>query len=187
MDSELAEHLKLARQGDIQAFGYVVTALQPLVLAVCRRYLRPHEAEDAAQETFLRAWSRLGEVRDLQAFPGWLSAVARTLALRSVRGKRADLLDADAPSRPDSADEIERGEAAHAIRRAIAELKDGHKGVIERHYLEGSKLEEIAALLGLPLGTVKRRLFEAREQLRARLAGFNPAEKPGTGKIRFPL
>ena len=187
MDAELAEHLHRARQGDIQAFGYVIAAFQPLVLGICRRYLRPHEAEDAAQETFLAAWKQLAAVRELQAFPGWLSATARTQALRLVRAARADLLEDDAASMDDATNEVERGEDVQTIRRAVAGLRESHKGVIERHYLEGRNLEEIAALLGLPVGTVKRRLFEAREQLRAKLAGFNAAEKPGSGRSRYPL
>jgi RNA polymerase sigma factor (sigma-70 family) len=51
-------------------------------------------------------------------------------------------------------------------------LREGQKQVIERHYLAGQKLEEIARELGLPLGTVKRRLFEARENLRIKLSGL---------------
>lgn len=184
MDAELAQYLEQARQGDIRAFAYVVAAYQPMVNGVLARYLPAHARDDAGQETFMAAWRALKDLRQPQAFAGWLEAVARSQALRALRMPKADLLK-DEPAAGDEGDGLERAEVAREIRRAIAGLGAAHQGVIERHYLEGRKLEEIAAQLGLPLGTVKRRLHEARQQLRQSLAGF----EPGKDKIkpRFPL
>ncbi len=186
MDAELAQYLEQARQGDMEAFAYVVAAYQPMVNGVLARYLPAHARDDATQETFVAAWRGLRELRQIQAFAGWLAMVARSQALRALRAPKADLL-VDEPAARDEYDGLERAEVVREIRRTIAGLGAAHRRVIERHYLEGRKLEEIAAQLGLPLGTVKRRLHEARQKLRRSLAGFDPWTGSNELKRRFPL
>ena len=178
MDAELAQQLQKAREGDIGAFGYVVTAFRETAIAWARRQTASeHAAEDAVQDAFVLAFSRLHQLREIAAFAGWLQALVRTSCLRQLRRRMTALDDGNEPvsvSTPPE-DELVSGELREAVRAAVSELKAGLQQVIERHYLGGQKLEEIAIELGLPLGTVKRRLFEAREKLRFKLAGFGPA------------
>ena len=71
-------------------------------------------------------------------------------------------------------DAVATAELRQAVRGAVKELSDAQQRVIERFYLQGQKISEIAREMSLPEGTVKRRLHDAREKLRARLAGFGP-------------
>jgi RNA polymerase sigma factor (sigma-70 family) len=174
MDAELAQQVRLAREGDIQAFSYVVAAFQATALNWARQQTQgEHAAEDAVSDAFVLAFSRLAQLREIEAFAGWLQALVRTCCLRQLRRKLSSLDDGfDAGREEPPERELASAELRAAVRGAVGELREGQKQVIERHYLAGQKLEEIARELGLPLGTVKRRLFEARENLRIKLSGL---------------
>lgn len=183
MDADVLEHLRRARQGDVAAFGYVAAAFRGQLVAWARPLCRgAAEAEDAAQEALVVAFRSLGQLREIEAFAGWLRTLARTAALRATRRQRPDLLgeghEAPAQAEPDA---VESAELKQAVAGAVRELSAGQQAVIERYYLQGQKVEEIAAALGVPAGTVKRRLFEAREKLRTKLAGFRPADTEQDG------
>ncbi|HRJ77130.1 MAG: ECF RNA polymerase sigma factor SigW [Planctomycetes bacterium] len=177
MDADLAEHLGRAREGDVQAFSYVVTAFRHTAMGWARRQTPgEHAAEDAVQDAFVVAFTHLSQLREVEAFAGWLQALVRSACLRQLRRRMPLLEDGFEPEHGEPAAEelLAAAELKQAVRSAVAEMKAGHAQVIERHYLAGQKLEDIARELGLPLGTVKRRLFEAREKLRFRLAGLAP-------------
>lgn len=172
MDRHVLEQLALARQGDVDAFAYVATAFRDQLVAWARPFTR--EPEDAAQQALLLAFTRLSELREPEAFAGWLRALVRSAALRLSRRRQPDLVDTPELEAPGE-DSAESTELREAVAGAIRQLTPSLQGVIESHYLRGEKLEDIANALKLPLGTVKRRLHDAREQLRSRLAGFAPA------------
>lgn len=183
MDADVLEHLRQARQGDVAAFGYVAAAFRSQLVAWARPLCRGNaEAEDAAQEALLVAFRSLGQLREIEAFAGWLRTLVKTAALRAVRRHRPDVigdgLEAPAEAEPDA---VESAELRQAVQGAVRELSQGQQAVIERYYLQGQKVEEIASALGVPAGTVKRRLFEAREKLRSKLAGFSPADSEQDG------
>lgn len=120
------------------------------------------------------AFAQLQDLRDVDAFPGWLRTLTRTAAFRQQRRKRPDTTS-EPEVAAEQADAIVAGELREAVHAAVRELSVAQQQVIERHYLRGEKIEEIAGALGLPPGTVKRRLHDAREKLRSRLSGFGPA------------
>jgi RNA polymerase sigma factor (sigma-70 family) len=174
MDAELSQQLEQARLGDVQAFGYVAAALRSRVLGWAREVTGDsHAAEDAAQEALVIAFTRLAELRELHAFPAWLRAIVRSAALKQQQKRRPDTI-AEPEAATEQEDAAVAAELRQAVQGAVHELSDAQGQVIERHYLQGQKIEEIAAALGLPAGTVKRRLHDAREKLRVKLAGFNP-------------
>lgn len=176
MDKELTEQLVQARTGDLQAFSYVATAFRGQLMAWARECTdSSHAAEDAAQEALLVAFKQLHSLRELAAFPGWLRTLTRTAAFRQQRRRRPDTL-AEPEVVQQSDDPVVAAELRQAVRGAVKELSHAQEQVIERHYLRGEKIEEIAAALSLPTGTVKRRLHDAREKLRTRLAGFGPGQ-----------
>jgi len=183
MDADVLEHLRQAKEGDVAAFGYVAAAFRNQLVAWARPLCRGNaEAEDAAQEALLVAFRSLGQLREVSAFAGWLRTLVRTAALRAVRRQRPDTigdgLEAPAAQQPDA---VESAELKRAVQGAVRDLSEGQQAVIERFYLQGQKVEEIAGALGVPAGTVKRRLFEAREKLRIKLAGFGPDESEQDG------
>ena len=173
MDAELTQQLEQAKGGDVQAFSYVATAFRGQVLAWAKQATDPALAEDAVQEALMVAYTQLHTLRDLAAFPGWLRTLVRTAAFRQARKRRPDTLQDAEPTVVDD-DPVVANELKRAVRGAVQELSSAQQQVIERHYLQGQKIDEIAGALGLPKGTVKRRLHDAREKLRTRLSGFGP-------------
>lgn len=171
MDRHVLEQLALARQGDVDAFAYVATAFRDQLIAWARPLTS--EPEDAAQQALLLVFTRLSELRDPQAFAGWLRTLVRSAAMRQHRRRRPDLVEAPDAEAP-GLETAEQAELRAAVAGAIGQLTPNLQSVIEAHYMRGEKLEEIANALGLPLGTIKRRLHDAREQLRSRLARFGP-------------
>jgi RNA polymerase sigma-70 factor, ECF subfamily len=146
----------------------------PLAYRVARGVLRNDaDAEDVAQEALLRAYQRFARLRDRQRFRGWLVRIAFRLAIDRVRSARRREVretlwyrEAQKASTEDSAAQSEF--QAH-LEQAMNELADKHRLVLLLAAMEGHTLEEVAATLGVPVGTVKSRLFFARKQLAEKL------------------
>ncbi len=164
-----------ARRGETQAFGELVLRYQTAVFNVCYRLMgERREAEDMAQEAFIRAYARL-ESYDLERpFGPWMRRVAANLCLNRLESLPAAQPEVDEERDPD--DPVQRPEAvaeqrdqAGQLRTALASLPPHYRVVLElRHYQELS-YEEIAESLGLPLSDVKSHLFRARKLLAEKL------------------
>jgi len=162
-----------ARRGETEAYGELVTRYQTSVFNVCYRILHERgEAEDMAQETFIRAYSRLESFDLERPFGPWIRRVAANVCLNQLEtykatGELDDERDADESQRPEAAYEAqERGEQ---IRHALASLPAQYRAVIElRHYQEMS-YDEMAVELKIPLSDVKSNLFRARKLLAEKL------------------
>jgi RNA polymerase sigma-70 factor, ECF subfamily len=178
-DAGLLERL---RRGDARAFEELVTSYQHRVFGVALRMLGSRaEAEDVAQETFLRAHRALAEFRGEARLGTWLYAIASRLCLnRLASGARrhehrdeAALLRLPATS-GDAVAALERGELEAALHEAIAGLPEERRIVVVLRDLEGLAYEEIAEVLGLQLNTVRSRLHRARLDLKAKLERWLP-------------
>jgi len=170
------------RQGDPRAFEELVIAYQHRVFGVALRMLGSRaEAEEAAQEVFLRAHRAIADFRGDAKLSTWLYAIASRLCMnRLTSGERRLLREGEEtlariPSGHASpADELERSERDAALHRAIAELSDERRMVVVLRDLEGLSYEEIASALDLELGTVRSRLHRARMDLKEKLERFLP-------------
>src|SRR2546427_599046 len=177
-DSDLEDRL---RRGDPRAFEELVIAYQHRVFGVALRMLRSRgEAEEIAQEVFLRVHRAVGDFRGEAKLSTWLYAITSRLCLnRLASGERRmaregeeslERLRADT----DPAAHAERGELEAALQRAITELPEERRGVVVLRDFQGLSYEEIAAALDLPLGTVRSRLHRARMDLKEKLERFLP-------------
>lgn len=162
-----------ARRGEAEAYGELVIRHQAGVFNVCYRILHERsEAEDRAQETFLRAYSRLGTFDLERPFGPWIRRVAANLCLNQLELHQAaggldDERHADGSAGPEAA--YENKERSERIRAALASLPAHYRVVVElRHYQELS-YDEIAAELSIPLSDVKSHLFRARKLLAEKL------------------
>jgi RNA polymerase sigma-70 factor (ECF subfamily) len=171
--------LERLRAGDRDAFETLVISYQHRVFGVALRMLGSRaEAEEIAQEVFLRAHRALGEFRGEARLSTWLYAIASRLCLNRLaspdrRVARGDDALADVPAPlPDAAAAVERAELDAALRQAIAELPEERRIVLVLRDLEGLSYEEIAEALALELNTVRSRLHRARQQLREKLERF---------------
>jgi RNA polymerase sigma-70 factor (ECF subfamily) len=137
------------------------------------------DARDVVQDTFLRAYQRLPQLRRDGAILGYLCRTASNAAIDILRARRnsravhlddvkADLLPND---EPDPEGELEANINQAALAAALMQLSEDHRVVVVLHHLEGCPVEEIAQRLAIPAGTVKSRLGRAREALRRRLLG----------------
>src|SRR5277367_6569847 len=146
----------------------------PLAYRVARGVLRNSaDAEDVAQEALVRAYRRFDRLRDRTRFRGWLVRIAFRLAIDRARSSkrrevRETLWSQSAP-RPSTEDLAATSEFREHLARAMEELPERHRLVLLLAAMQGHTLEEVAAMLGLPIGTVKSRLFFARKQLAEKL------------------
>jgi RNA polymerase sigma-70 factor, ECF subfamily len=170
------------RAGEPQAFEELVIGYQHRVFGVAMRMLgNAAEAEEVAQEAFLRAHRGIAEFRGDSTLSTWLYAITSRLCLtRLASGERRlarqseDTLVRLRNGRADPAAAVERSELEAALHRAIAELPDDRRLVIALRDLEGLSYEEIAAALDVPVGTVRSRLHRARMDLKDKLLRFVP-------------
>jgi RNA polymerase sigma-70 factor, ECF subfamily len=149
----------------------------PLAYRVARGVLRNDaDAEDVAQEALLRAYGRFDRLRDPLRFRGWLVRIVFRLALDRARSaKRRELRETEwaRPARPPASPTAEELAASSELQghfdRALDALPEKLRLVLLLSAMEGHTLEEVAAMLGLPVGTVKSRLFAGRKKLAEKL------------------
>jgi len=149
----------------------------PLAYRVARGVLRNDaDAEDVAQEALLRAYRRFDRLRDAHRFRGWLVRIVFRLALDRARSaKRREIRETEwaQPARrpaPPTAEELAAsGEFQAHFDGALDTLPEKLRLVLLLAAMEGHTLEEVAAMLGLPVGTVKSRLFAGRKKLAEKL------------------
>lgn len=177
----------LVLEGERDAFGPLLLRHQSGVHRLCARLIGdPAEAHDVAQEAALQAFLGLRSLHDPSRFGAWLYAIAANLALMALRRRRpvsldaltagdsgslrADALLAAAAAVPSPEDVRAAREVHDAIVAAIRELSGVNREVVVGYYVEGLSYAELAEQLGVPLSTVRGRLFKGRRQLRGSLA-----------------
>jgi RNA polymerase sigma factor (sigma-70 family) len=174
-DEQLIEQFLTGEHAEAErAFERLVTRHGPMVLGVCRQVLKHEQnAEDVFQATFLTLARRAATIRDPRVLGGWLHEVAYRKALRlRTQVTRHRMLPGL------SQNEVSNGEAeSHAVRKEhrlilhaeLDRLPREYRTLVVHCYLKGKSNEEVSRLLGLPVGTVKGRLWRARKMLRQRL------------------
>ena len=168
----------LTRRGEVEAFGEVVARYQKSVFNVCYRMLGERmEAEDLAQETFIRAYERLRTFDAKRPFGPWIRKVATNVCLNHIQKQKPESYEFDeerdqspAAARQEPEVHLQGAQAADEVRKAILSLPGHYRAVIElRHYQEMS-YSEIAEVLELPVSDVKSHLYRARRKLAAQLS-----------------
>jgi RNA polymerase sigma-70 factor, ECF subfamily len=168
-----------ARQGDREAFAQLIMQYQvPLYNMTLRMVGGREDAADIAQEAFLRAWEKIRTLRDAP-FKSWLFQIAANLCYDHFRrGRRYGLMpEEDQTSNvvglgitmPDPQERAEANERNRLVREGIQALDHDMRLAIILRDVNGLAYEEIAAVLRVPLGTVKSRIARGRAQLQERL------------------
>lgn len=163
------ELIDRARRGDHDAFAKLVDRALRRLDAAARLILRdPDLAQDAVQESLIRAWRDLPGLRDPDRFDAWLHRLTVNASLDLARRRRrrpieVQLSPIDSVHVPDHAGAFADREGLDA---ALGRLDPGHRAVVALHYLLGMPLPEVAASLGIPYGTAKSRLHYALTAMR---------------------
>lgn len=167
-DAELAI---AARGGDCACLGLLLERHRARLHAAALRVLGyGPEAEDAVQDTFLIALKHIGDLKDPQAVLGWLLTVLRRCCLRRLRERRGEVLTDEVPDRPDERAGIEERLEKVAMREwvwdALHRLPEPLQATaMLRYFGSYQSYEELAAILAVPIGTVRSRLSEAKRKL----------------------
>ena len=174
-DQQLVER---AQQGDNRAFDLLVKKYQHKIIGLIGRYVHDHaEVQDVAQEAFIKAYRALGKFRAESAFYTWMYRIAINTAKNHLvsRGRRPpgsdlDIVDAEIVDHSGRLADSETPEAAMArdqleaaVFEAIDNLPDDLRTAITLRELEGLSYEDIANIMQCPVGTVRSRIFRARE------------------------
>lgn len=184
MEALIKKRIKQVLKGDQSAYGEIVEIYKDKVFQLCFRILgNRHEAEDMAQEAFIRAYVNISSFNIDLKFSTWLYRIATNLCIDRIRKKKPDYyLDAEvlgtdgltmysqiASDTILPEDEIESLELQETIQREITKLPEKYRSVIVLKYIEELSLNEISEILDIPLGTVKTRIHRGREALRHQL------------------
>jgi RNA polymerase sigma-70 factor (ECF subfamily) len=168
--------LEQAGQGNKEAFGHLIEVYQTPVYNLAYRMLgNADEAEQAAQEAFIRAWTRLDSYNPAHKFSTWLLSITSNYCIDQLRKRRAQLLSLDGPlpAHPALMSERASGPEAQVVEGEQEELVQGllealpseyRQAVVLRYWYEMS-YEEIATTMDTSVSAIKSRLFRARRQL----------------------
>ena len=192
-DEELMARI---REGDEEAFRCLIERHEDRVYGTVARMMggAGPEAEEVAQDIFLRVWRSAGAYRAEGKFTTWLMTIARNLVFTrsSQRARRKEIDAEDAVDEetgesamavePDSAvgtpaEALSFQELERAVEAACAELPESQRLVVHLRQYEGMEFEEIGKITGMSLTAVKSLMFRARETLRKKLSGYLTASK----------
>jgi RNA polymerase sigma factor (sigma-70 family) len=173
-----------ALQGDQKAYEALLARHNKAIFHVVMKIVRNREeSQDLVQETFMKAFNALASYRSEYRFSTWLYKIAANCAIDFVRKKRIEALSLDKPIEtkdgrvefevPDSSwdpeQDLVRKQKLKSIEEAIDSLPDKYREVIIYRHRDDKPYEEIADILKVPVGTVKARIFRARELLKKKL------------------
>ena len=164
-----ASDATLAERHD--AFGEIVTRFQNMAYACAYAVLGDFcLAQDAAQEAFISAWLKLHQLQQPEAFPGWFRRIVLTECNRLMRGKRLQIVPLEVGASVASADPdphlvTEKHELQEKVQASIKALPEGERMVTTLFYVDGYSQKEISEFLEVPLTTVAKRLYSARDRL----------------------
>ncbi len=157
--------------GDSEAFAELIDRYKVAVYNLCARMLHdPTEAEDAAQEVFVRAYTQLHSYQPGRRFSTWILSIASHYCIDLLRRRKPQVdLDTIAfwkqSDQPEPEERAMTGETRDEVRSLLNKLPDKYRGVTVLRYWQDFSYEEIAEATGLSVATVKTRLFRARELL----------------------
>lgn len=180
---EDVELVRLAQANDVRAFEALVVKYQRRIARHIARYLKSAaDVEDAAQETFIRAYRGLASFRGDSAFYSWLYRIATNVAFRHLSRQPQEVALGD-DSAEERADAFEPGvsdmetpertliasQIGETVQRALSQLRPDMAEALLLFEVENKPYAEIAVMLGIPVGTVRTRIFRAREFIARRL------------------
>jgi RNA polymerase sigma-70 factor (ECF subfamily) len=169
------EIVKRVLTGEAESFGKLIQRYQGVVQGLAYHLTGNFEdAEDIAQETFITAYLKLGQLRNPEKFAAWLKQITFNCCKMWIR-KRKESVSLDEVDElsfgvvPSSAEEYEQEEMRRLVHRALSQITEKNRLVITLYYLDGLNYNDIAQFLDMPISTVEGRMHRAKKQLKGRL------------------
>lgn len=172
------EHAVILRvmAGEVDAFGELVARYERVLFSVAYRMLEDRAAaQDATQTAFMRAYEKLATYDRQHRFFSWIYRILVNECLTQQRRRRTDSLDAVPPVERDPGATLDATRRRDALRKAIADLTPDHRDVVMLRHFGELSYDDVAATLGIPVVTVKSRLYAARQRLAETLAALKAA------------
>jgi RNA polymerase sigma-70 factor (ECF subfamily) len=176
-----AEYVERLQQGDTEAFAVLVERHQKAIFNLLYRMLGDYDdAAEVSQEAFLSAYRSIKTFRGDSSFSTWLYRIAvnhantrrKNLALAQQRASLLESLETNGDGGPDPAEALEQKEMHERVQTALNALGSDDAAIIILRDLQDIPYDRVAAMLDIPVGTVKSRLHRARRALKARLAPY---------------
>jgi RNA polymerase sigma-70 factor, ECF subfamily len=164
-----------ASEGDATAFGDIVRRYQAQLVRLCSRYVGPSDADDVAQEAFVRAFVNVRRFDASRPLAPWLLTIARRLCIDRLR-QRAARPSSDSepellPTAPTAEADAHSRQMVALLGKALTELPAGQREAIILFHVEELAYKDIASVLEVPLGTVMTWLHRGRASLKEKLGG----------------
>lgn len=175
MREEDGKLVEAAMKGNRDAYGLLVRNYTGFVYSMAYRMTGDHHhAEDICQDVFLKGWLKLSNLKELKAFPGWISTIARRTCLNAMekKNRKMELGEEEAvlvnlnPTMPSSWDQ-----SRCILEKAIAKLAPQERELITLCYFQELNSAEVAEVMGIPPGTIRVYLHRARLKLKDLLEG----------------
>lgn len=184
MDQSESFLIQQAQAGDTAAFETLVNQHAQLVYNLALRTLNnPHEAEDIAQETFVRVWKALPSFREDARFSTWLYRITTNLCYNRLPKLKQELTALDPAEDVQIVDRSQRvdrqlitAELREDLQDALNGLSESYRLLLTLRHLQGLSYAEIAEVTDMPLGTVKTGIFRARREMREALSNHSAFE-----------
>ena len=171
--NEITDLVQRAQAGNMAAYGTLIERFQPTVYAIALARLRnPAEAQELAQEVFLHGMRKLAQLREPQAFAGWLRQITVRMAINRLtrRGPlqkvESEVLESAEAAGANPVDALIQSERAAELYRALEQLKPVDRATLVAFYIRGRSLKQMSREFETPVGTIKRRLHVARNRLK---------------------
>ncbi|MBD0321698.1 MAG: sigma-70 family RNA polymerase sigma factor [Gemmatimonadetes bacterium] len=195
-DTSVSDHelVTRAQQGSEKAYRELLGRFQRPVFSIIYRMIRDREqAEDLAQETFVRVFNNIDRYDPRYKFSSWIFKIATNLTIDHIRRKELDTVSIDGSRNAVTAEQIEATsitiaspdenpeelleakELGEEIETAIGKLRPEYRAAILLRHVDGREYQEIAEILSLPLGTVKTYIHRGRNELREQLQHLREA------------
>jgi len=168
--------VRAAQAGDPEAFGTLVVRFERAVFATAMRRLRNvADAEELTQDVFVKAFEKIGQLRDPECFGGWLRSIANRMAINRVVRRapgiatEPETLEATCVETETPLSRLLDAERQGEVREGLARLRSMDRETLEAFYVQGQSLRQMSDRFDAPVGTIKRRLHVARKRLAAQV------------------
>jgi RNA polymerase sigma-70 factor (ECF subfamily) len=162
-------------EGQIDAYREIVARHQARVFYIGLKFFHNrHDAEDYAQEVFLKAFEKLQSFKGEVPFSSWLNKIAYNMAVNHYHKRRRTHVEVALPVEPRDTSlgpevRVLRNELRERVRKVLQKIPDIYKPAINLHFFEGLSYPEISRILSIPVNTIKSYVFRTKQLLRSRL------------------